>query len=161
MELAPVEESFRVEGFEAVSVGIVNWPMSVLRLNSDDKAQLIALADHILTAWRGYSDPAVQVLAASDGQPHHTITPIARIRDGHYELDLVLRDNQTSPEHPDGIYHPHADVQHIKKENIGLIEVMGLAICHLVSRKSSSRFKPICLDVRILWRPTTRLGRMT
>ena len=128
MELAPVEESFTIEGFEAVSVGIVNWPMSVLRLNSDDKAQLIALADHILTAWRGYSDPAVQVLAAFDGQPHHTITPIARIRDGHYELDLVLRDNQTSPEHPDGIYHPHADVQHIKKENIGLIEVMGLAI---------------------------------
>ena len=128
MELAPVEESFTIKGFEAVSVGIVNWPMSVLRLNSDDKAQLIALADHILTAWRGYSDPAAQVLAVSDGQPHHTITPIARIRDGHYELDLVLRDNQTSPEHPDGIYHPHADVQHIKKENIGLIEVMGLAI---------------------------------
>ena len=128
MELAPVEESFTIEGFEAVSLGIVNWPMSVLRLNSDDKEQLIALADHILTAWRGYSDPAVQVIATSDGQPHHTITPIARIRDGHYELDLVLRDNQTSPEHPDGIYHPHADVQHIKKENIGLIEVMGLAI---------------------------------
>ena len=128
MELAPVEENFSVEGFEAVSLGIVNWPMSVLRLQSDDKAQLIALADHILTTWRGYSDPAVQVLATSDGQPHHTITPIARIRDGHYELDLVLRDNQTSPEHPDGIYHPHADVQHIKKENIGLIEVMGLAI---------------------------------
>lgn len=128
MELAPVEEIFTIEGFEAVSVGIVNWPMSVLRLQSDDKAQLIALADHILTTWRGYSDPAVQVLAVSDGQPHHTITPIARIRDGHYELDLVLRDNQTSSEHPDGIYHPHADVQHIKKENIGLIEVMGLAI---------------------------------
>lgn len=128
MELAPVEESFTIEGFEAVSVGIVNWPMSVLRLQSDDKAQLIELADHILESWRGYSDPAVQVLATSDGQPHHTITPIARIRDGHYELDLVLRDNQTSPEHPDGIYHPHADVQHIKKENIGLIEVMGLAI---------------------------------
>ena len=128
MELAPVEESFSIDGFEDVSLGIVNWPMSVLRLQSDDKAQLIALADHILTAWRGYSDPAVQVLAVSDGQPHHTITPIARIRDGHYELDLVLRDNQTSPEHPDGIYHPHADVQHIKKENIGLIEVMGLAI---------------------------------
>ena len=128
MEVAPVEESFNIEGFEAVSLGIVNWPMSVLRLQSDDKEQLIALADHILTAWRGYSDPAVQVLAASDGQPHHTITPIARIRDGRYELDLVLRDNQTSPEHPDGIYHPHADVQHIKKENIGLIEVMGLAI---------------------------------
>lgn len=128
MELAPVEESFTIDGFEDVSLGIVNWPMSVLRLQSDDKAQLIALADHILTAWRGYSDPAAQVLAVSDGQPHHTITPIARIRDGHYELDLVLRDNQTSPDHPDGIYHPHADVQHIKKENIGLIEVMGLAI---------------------------------
>ena len=128
MELATVEESFTISGFEAVSLGIVNWPMSVLRLQSDDKAQLINLADHILESWRGYSDPAVQVLATSDGQPHHTITPIARIRDGHYELDLVLRDNQTSPEHPDGIYHPHADVQHIKKENIGLIEVMGLAI---------------------------------
>lgn len=128
MELAPMEESFTISGFEAVSLGIVNWPMSVLRLQSDDKAQLIELADHILESWRGYSDPAVQVLATSDGQPHHTITPIARIRDGHYELDLVLRDNQTSPEHPDGIYHPHADVQHIKKENIGLIEVMGLAI---------------------------------
>lgn len=128
MELAPVEESFTIKGFEAVSLGIVNWPMSVLRLQSDDKAQLIELADHILESWRGYSDPAVQVLATSNGQPHHTITPIARIRDGHYELDLVLRDNQTSPEHPDGIYHPHADVQHIKKENIGLIEVMGLAI---------------------------------
>lgn len=128
MELAPVEESFTISGFETVSLGIVNWPMSVLRLQSDDKAQLINLADHILESWRGYSDPAVQVLATSNGQPHHTITPIARIRDGHYELDLVLRDNQTSPEHPDGIYHPHADVQHIKKENIGLIEVMGLAI---------------------------------
>lgn len=128
MELAPVEDSFSIEGFEAVSLGIVNWPTSVLRLNSVDKEQLIALADHILESWRGYSDPAVQVLATSNGQPHHTITPIARIRDGRYELDLVLRDNQTSPEHPDGIYHPHADVQHIKKENIGLIEVMGLAI---------------------------------
>ena len=128
MELAPVEDSFSIEGFEAVSLGIVNWPTSVLRLNSVDKEQLIALADHILESWRGYSDPAVQVLATSNGQPHHTITPSARIRDGRYELDLVLRDNQTSPEHPDGIYHPHADVQHIKKENIGLIEVMGLAI---------------------------------
>ncbi len=128
MERAPVEESFTIEGFEAVSLGIVNWPMSVLRLQSDDKAQLIALADNILESWRSYSDPAVQVLASSNGEPHHTITPIARIRDGHYELDLVLRDNQSSPEHPDGIYHPHADVQHIKKENIGLIEVMGLAI---------------------------------
>lgn len=128
MELAGLDQTFTIPGFEEVQVGIVRWPMSVLRLQSDNKEELINLADHILESWRGYSDPAVQVLATSDGQPHHTITPIARIRDGHYELDLVLRDNQTSPEHPDGIYHPHADVQHIKKENIGLIEVMGLAI---------------------------------
>lgn len=128
MELAELDQTFTIPGFEEVQVGIVRWPMSVLRLQSDNKEELINLADHILESWRGYSDPAVQVLAVSDGQPHHTITPIARIRDGHYELDLVLRDNQTSPEHPDGIYHPHADVQHIKKENIGLIEVMGLAI---------------------------------
>ena len=128
MELAELDQTFTIPGFEEVQVGIVRWPMSVLRLQSDNKEELINLADHILESWRGYSDPAVQVLATSDGQPHHTITPIGRIRDGHYELDLVLRDNQTSPEHPDGIYHPHADVQHIKKENIGLIEVMGLAI---------------------------------
>ena len=128
MELAELDQTFTIPGFEGVQVGIVRWPMSVLRLQSDNKEELINLADHILESWRGYSDPAVQVLATSDGQPHHTITHIARIRDGHYELDLVLRDNQTSPEHPDGIYHPHADVQHIKKENIGLIEVMGLAI---------------------------------
>ena len=128
MELAELDQTFTIPGFEGVQVGIVRWPMSVLRLQSDNKEELINLADHILESWRGYSDPAVQVLATSNGQPHHTITPIARIRDGHYELDLVLRDNQTSPEHPDGIYHPHADVQHIKKENIGLIEVIGLAI---------------------------------
>jgi UDPglucose--hexose-1-phosphate uridylyltransferase len=128
MELAGLDQTFTIPGFDEVQVGIVRWPMSVLRLQSDNKEELINLADHILERWRGYSDPAVQVLATSDDQPHHTITPIARIRDGHYELDLVLRDNQTSPEHPDGIYHPHADVQHIKKENIGLIEVMGLAI---------------------------------
>lgn len=128
MELAELDQTFTIPGFEGVQVGIVRWPMSVLRLQSDNKEELINLADHILESWRGYSDPSVQVLATSDGQPHHTITPIARIRDGRYELDLVLRDNQTSPEHPDGIYHPHADVQHIKKENIGLIEVMGLAI---------------------------------
>ena len=128
MDLAELDQTFTIPGFEEVQVGIVRWPMSVLRLQSDNKEELINLADHIIESWRGYSDPAVQVLATSDCQPHHTITPIARIRDGHYELDLVLRDNQTSQEHPDGIYHPHADVQHIKKENIGLIEVMGLAI---------------------------------
>ena len=128
MELAPLQKTFRFAGFEQVKAGIVKWPMSVLRLTSDSKEDLINLAEKILLAWRRYSDPSVQVLAESNGTPHHTITPIARKRDGQFELDLVLRDNQTSPEHPDGIYHPHKDVQHIKKENIGLIEVMGLAI---------------------------------
>ena len=128
MEVAPLQKSFAFEGFESVKAGIVQWPMSVIRLTSDSKDELTNLAEKILLAWRQYSDSSVQVLAESNGTPHHTITPIARKRDGQFELDLVLRDNQTSPEHPDGIYHPHKDVQHIKKENIGLIEVMGLAI---------------------------------
>ena len=128
MELSPLQKTFRFAGFEQVKAGIVKWPMSVIRLTSDSKEDLTELADKILLAWRQYSDPSVQVLAESNGTPHHTITPIARKRDGQFELDLVFRDNQTSPEHPDGIYHPHKDVQHIKKENIGLIEVMGLAI---------------------------------
>jgi len=128
MEVAPIQKSFTFEGFESVKAGIVQWPMSVIRLTSDSKDDLTNLAEKILLAWRQYSDPSVQVLAESNGTPHHTITPIARKRDGQFELDLVLRENQTSPEHPDGIYHPHKDVQHIKKENIGLIEVMGLAI---------------------------------
>jgi len=128
MEVAPLQKSFTFEGFESVRAGIVQWPMSVIRLTSDSKDDLTNLAEKILLAWRQYSDSSVQVLAESNGTPHHTITPIARKRDGQFELDLVLRDNQTSPEHPDGIYHPHKDVQHIKKENIGLIEVMGLAI---------------------------------
>ena len=128
MEVAPIQKSFIFDGFETVKAGIVQWPMSVIRLTSDSKEDLTNLAEKILLAWRQYSDPSVQVLAESNGTPHHTITPIARKRDGQFEVDLVLRDNQTSPEHPDGIYHPHKDVQHIKKENIGLIEVMGLAI---------------------------------
>ena len=128
MEVAHLQKNFTFEGFETVKAGIVQWPMSVIRLTSDSKDELTNLAEKILLAWRQYSDPSVQVLAESNGTPHHTITPIARKRDGQFEVDLVLRDNQTSPEHPDGIYHPHKDVQHIKKENIGLIEVMGLAI---------------------------------
>ena len=128
MEIAPLQQSFHFQGFENVKAGIVKWPMSVIRLTSDSKDDLTNLAEKILLSWRQYSDPSVQVFAESNGIPHHTITPIARKRDGQFELDLVLRDNQTSPEHPDGIYHPHKDVQHIKKENIGLIEVMGLAI---------------------------------
>ena len=128
MEVAHLQKNFTFEGFKTVKAGIVQWPMPVIRLTSDSKDDLTNLAEKILLAWRQYSDPSVQVLAESNGTPHHTITPIARKRDGQFELDLVLRDNQTSPEHPDGIYHPHKDVQHIKKENIGLIEVMGLAI---------------------------------
>ncbi|HFI2447621.1 TPA: UDP-glucose--hexose-1-phosphate uridylyltransferase [Streptococcus suis] len=128
MEKAPLERQLVFDGFESVSAGIVKWPMSVIRLSSADKPSLLGLATKILEKWRSYSDDAVQIKAETDGTPHHTITPIARKRGDVYELDLVLRDNQTSEEFPDGIYHPHPDVQHIKKENIGLIEVMGLAI---------------------------------
>ena len=128
MEKAEVESTFTFKGFEDVEAGIVKWPMSVIRLTSSDKASLLQLAAKILEKWRSYSDESVQILAESNGTPHHTITPIARKKGETYQLDLVLRDNQTSQEYPDGIYHPHPDVQHIKKENIGLIEVMGLAI---------------------------------
>ncbi|HEL2055851.1 TPA: UDP-glucose--hexose-1-phosphate uridylyltransferase [Streptococcus suis] len=128
MEKAPIERQLVFDGFESVSAGIVKWPMSVIRLSSAEKPVLLSLAAKILEKWRSYSDDSVQIKAETDGTPHHTITPIARKRGDLYELDLVLRDNQTSEEFPDGIYHPHPDVQHIKKENIGLIEVMGLAI---------------------------------
>lgn len=128
MEKAAIERQLVFEGFESVSAGLVKWPMSVIRLSSADKPSLLGLATKILEKWRSYSDDSVQIKAETDGTPHHTITPIARKRGDVYELDLVLRDNQTSEEFPDGIYHPHPDVQHIKKENIGLIEVMGLAI---------------------------------
>ncbi|HEM3200383.1 TPA: UDP-glucose--hexose-1-phosphate uridylyltransferase [Streptococcus suis] len=128
MEKAAIERQLVFEGFESVSAGIVKWPMSVIRLSSADKPVLLSLAAKILEKWRSYSDDAVQIKSETDGTLHHTITPIARKRGDMYELDLVLRDNQTSEEFPDGIYHPHPDVQHIKKENIGLIEVMGLAI---------------------------------
>ena len=128
MELSPVERDVTFTGFEDVKAGIVKWPMSVIRLDSPDKARLCDLADKILKAWRGYTDEAAFIFAETDGVPHSTITPIARRRDGNYELDLVLRNNITTPEHPLGVYHPHAELHHIKKENIGLIEVMGLAV---------------------------------
>lgn len=128
MEKAPVEQEVSFAGYEGVEAGIVKWPMSVLRLKGDDPAQIADLAEKILNTWRGYSDEAVGVVAFSDGEPHNTITPIARRRGEKYELDLVLRCNITSEEHPLGVFHPHADKHHIKKENIGLIEVMGLAV---------------------------------
>ena len=128
MEKAGLEKEVCFKGFEDVKAGIVKWPMSVIRLDSSDPQRLAELADKILTCWRGYSDESVGVVAFSDGEPHNTITPIARRRGEHYELDLVLRCNITTPEHPLGVFHPHADKHHIKKENIGLIEVMGLAV---------------------------------
>ena len=128
MEKAPVETPFVFPGYEDVEAGIVKWPMSVVRIASHDPERLIDLADHMLCAWRGYTDEAAVIYAETDGVPHNTITPIARMRDGKYELDLVLRNNLTTPEHPLGLYHPHAQLHHIKKENIGLIEVMGLAV---------------------------------
>ena len=128
MAKAPIETEIRFECFDDVEAGIVRWPMSVIRLRSAHKQSLIRLADRILQTWRSYSDPAAFVFAHTDGEDHNTITPIARMRDGQFELDLVLRNNITTPEHPLGVYHPHADVHNIKKENIGLIEVMGLAV---------------------------------
>ena len=128
MAKAPVETAVSFPGFGDVAAGIVKWPMSVLRLSCGDRDRLVELADRILTAWRGYTDEAAFLFAETGGEPHNTITPIARMRDGKFELDLVLRNNITTPEHPLGVYHPHAELHHIKKENIGLIEVMGLAV---------------------------------
>ena len=128
MELSPVEREIHFAGYEDIKAGIVKWPMSVIRLDGADKARLADLADKILRAWRGYTDEDAFIFAETDGVPHSTITPIARRRGSDYELDLVLRNNITTKEHPLGVYHPHAELHHIKKENIGLIEVMGLAV---------------------------------
>ena len=128
MERAPVETPFTFPGFEDVRAGIVKWPMSVIRLTAADRSRLVELADRILTSWRGYTDESAVIYAETHGEPHNTITPIARRRGEDYELDLVLRNNLTTAEHPLGLYHPHAQLHHIKKENIGLIEVMGLAV---------------------------------
>ncbi|MBR2048615.1 MAG: UDP-glucose--hexose-1-phosphate uridylyltransferase [Oscillospiraceae bacterium] len=127
METAPVETELTFNGFEEIKAGIVKWPMSVIRLTGADPERIADLADKILLCWRGYSDEALSIIA-DDGEPHNTITPIARRRGEDYELDLVLRCNITTEEHPMGVFHPHADKHHIKKENIGLIEVMGLAV---------------------------------
>ena len=128
MKNAPVEIPLTFAGFEDVKAGIVKWPMSVIRLTGADPQRIADLGGKILGKWRGYSDESVCIIAYSDGQPHNTITPIARRRGDDFELDLVLRCNITSEEHPLGVFHPHADKHHIKRENIGLIEVMGLAV---------------------------------
>ncbi len=128
MAKAPVEEKITFAGFEDVKAGIVKWPMSVIRLESENAERITELSDKILTCWRGYTDEAAFVFAETDGEPHNTITPIARMVDGRYQMDLVLRNNITTEEFPLGVYHPHQELHHIKKENIGLIEVMGLAV---------------------------------
>ena len=145
MAKAPVEREFTVKGCENVTAGVVRWPMSVIRLSGRDTASIIELADKILKKWREYTDEAAFVYAYTDGEPHNTITPIARKRGENYELDLVLRNNITTQEHPLGVYHPHAKLHHIKKENIGLIEVMGLAVLPTRLKDELSRLKETIL----------------
>ncbi|MGM9647549.1 MAG: UDP-glucose--hexose-1-phosphate uridylyltransferase [Eubacteriales bacterium] len=128
MAKAPIEIPVSFAGFEDIDAGIVKWPMATIRLTGDNKDRMVELADRILAAWRGYSDPDAFIFAETEGVPHNTITPIARMAEGRFQLDLVLRNNITTREHPLGVYHPHAELHHIKKENIGLIEVMGLAV---------------------------------
>lgn len=128
MERAEIERKAVCRGYEDVEMGIVKWPMSVIRISHEDKTRLVDLADKILQKWRNYTDEDAFIFAQTNGEPHNTITPIARKRNGKYELDLVLRNNITTEEHPLGVYHPHSHLHHIKKENIGLIEVMGLAV---------------------------------
>ena len=128
MEKAPIIQEFTVKGYEDVKAGIVKWPLSVIRLQCKDETRLIDLATNILDKWRNYTDEEAYIFAETDGEPHNTITPIARKRGDYFELDLALRNNITTKEHPLGLYHPHAHLHHIKKENIGLIEVMGLAV---------------------------------
>lgn len=128
MAKAPIETKVTFSGFEDIQAGIVKWPMSVIRIKGTDKTRLVELADKVLTTWRGYTDKDSFIYAETEGTPHNTITPIARMRNGQFELDLVLRNNITTEDCPLGYYHPHPEYHHIKKENIGLIEVMGLAV---------------------------------
>ena len=145
MEEAPIEKAVAFAGFDDVKAGIVAWPMSVIRLTAANPDRLVDLADKILIAWRGYSDESADILAFTGDEPHNTITPIARRRGQDYELDLVLRNNRTTAEHPLGLFHPHADKHNIKKENIGLIEVMGLAVLPSRLKKELSDLKDAIL----------------
>ena len=146
MAKAPVETNIDFSGFSDVKAGIVRWPMSVIRLSCPDSQRIIQLADKILSAWRAYSDSSVSVYAETEGTPHNTITPIARKRGEYFELDLVLRNNLTTEEHPLGLFHPHAKLHHIKKENIGLIEVMGLAVLPSRLKAELAGLKQAILD---------------
>ncbi|MBQ4119794.1 MAG: UDP-glucose--hexose-1-phosphate uridylyltransferase [Clostridia bacterium] len=148
MAKAPVETDLSFEGFSDIKAGIVKWPMSVIRLSCPDTERLIALADKILSAWRRYTDETAFIFSETDGTPHNTITPIARKNGENYELDLVLRNNITTDEHPMGVYHPHAELHHIKKENIGLIEVMGLAVLPARLKNEMALLKTAILENR-------------
>ncbi len=148
MAKAPIATDLFFEGFNDVKAGIVKWPMSVIRLSCADSDRLIALADKILTAWRGYTDENAFIFAETDGTPHNTITPIARKNGYNFELDLVLRNNITTDEHPMGVYHPHSELHHIKKENIGLIEVMGLAVLPARLKNEMALLKTAILENR-------------
>lgn len=146
MENALLEKSYVIPGYEKVTVGRLKWPMSVVRLVSDNKDNLLNLADHILSTWRKYSDATVDILSNTNNEPHNTITPIARYKNNKYELDLVLRNNRTSEKYPLGLFHPHEEVHHIKKENIGLIEVMGLAVLPARLKNELNIIKNALLD---------------
>ena len=148
MAKAPIERSVSFRGFEEVEAGIVKWPMSVIRLSSEDPSRIVDLADRILGHWRAYTDEEAYIFAETNGEKHNTITPIARKRGDRFELDLVLRNNITTPEHPLGVYHPHAEYHHIKKENIGLIEVMGCAILPARLKDEMARLKEAVLEGR-------------
>ena len=143
---AEMERTFSVQGYENVKCGIVKWPMSVIRLQGKEKTTLTKLADHILKKWRSYTDEQAFVFAETNGEPHNTIKPIAYMRNGEFILDLVLRNNITTDEHPLGVYHPHQNLHHIKKENIGLIEVMGLAVLPSRLKKELALIKEAILE---------------
>ncbi|PGT98319.1 MULTISPECIES: UDP-glucose--hexose-1-phosphate uridylyltransferase [Bacillus] len=147
MEKAPNDFVFELTEFPGIRCSIVKWPMSVIRLRSEDLEQLVHTGEYILDRWQGYSDSSVNIYAFTNGIPHNTITPIARYRNGMYELDLVLRNNRISEEHPLGIFHPHEEVQHIKKENIGLIEVMGLAVLPARLKTELQEVKKFLLNI--------------
>ena len=146
MEKAPIEQKITIPGYEDVEAGIVKWPLSVIRIRHKDEKRLIDLTDHILQCWRGYTDEEAFIYAETDEGPHNTITPIARQKDGVFELDLTLRNNITTEEYPLGYYHPHPQWHHIKKENIGLIEVMGLAILPARLKKEMELLKRFILE---------------
>jgi UDPglucose--hexose-1-phosphate uridylyltransferase len=146
MEEAEIEKEFMVPGFDDVEAGIVKWPLSVIRLRGKDSDRLVELADRILNKWRGYTDEEAFVFAETEGKPHNTVTPIARMKDGKYELDLTLRNNITTDERPLGVFHPRPEYHNIKKENIGLIEVMGLAVLPARLATELEELKPLVIN---------------